>query len=1072
MLLKSINIVSDIRDPARIAHYRPTRKSLKTVRAVAGLDGSQATAVIAAYGTGKSIAATVGGLVTEAAPNKLEGIRGVLDRIAKLDPDLLESTQDRSRSHNRGLVIALSGHVPNMPNEISPTSNGTTAKSLSTAIEELEAALRSSRADRVAIIWDEFGRHLEHLAAAGTAEELLAVQELAEWVVRRKRPSTTLTILLHQDFQQYAGRLGQTEQDVWRKIEGRFETVRMLEDSDEIFDLLADIACEFRPWSPERAIGRRQVAAARRLDLFPFLSTAGQVRDFLTRALPIMPSVLYLLPRIAGRIGQSERTAIGFISEMVLGSAKDTPVSIEDLYGYFADAMRSDIAPGGTHRRYVEVESARSRCKNAIEKETIAAVALAQLGGSTERTRVGRRQLADLMTVGSTHPEKSVDEAIGSLLSRKLLLHRNLTDDISVWHGSDIDVRGLAAEIVESLRASGNIISRLQELVPATHSTAPQYNFQHSITRYALGRYALLSDLSSPERLAEFERLGNEHDAVVLTVVDGSNADLGCIDRSFFEKREHLVVALPKVRPDLDRPCLNALALMELHNDDVLLETDPLVEREISELLGNALDTLHSRTARILEPAAGAVCWHSGEAVYGSDGAFNSGEVLSGIFSRRFSKTPRITNEQLVRRSVTSTTRSARKRLLLGILERTHMCSLGYLDSTAADASMFRTVLVQTGLYDAEAGTWVDANDQRLDPELAEIWGVVRDFFALPTRQPKSFASLTSLLAAPPYGIRQGLFPILIAAGLRAYGKCLAIRMNSGSRWTYVDDVQPSVIEKIANAPEVFEAEVLDLGKQQLVVLEAMIAEFAAAPDQVETDLIRAFHDALMSWRRDLPSAALTTQTLEPEASRFQILIRSSGNDPVNFLMRGLPALAGGEPLSHVSLEFLNKARMQLESVAERYVAEAIKIARRAFSLGYGDERSDLVSTASRWMEDIPSGILKDPSLDSVSKGIVKRVQTSASRCETDVSLVRALSMMLMGSDFRDWDDATTRRFAREMRSRVREIEDAAAGLDGVGAETTVFLERRIGAYFNKYARAVGRDVAMNKLQSLQRSVR
>ena len=51
-LLRSVSLRDDLAVPARLAHYRPTRRSLPVTRAV--LEGD-ATMVIAAYGSGKSL---------------------------------------------------------------------------------------------------------------------------------------------------------------------------------------------------------------------------------------------------------------------------------------------------------------------------------------------------------------------------------------------------------------------------------------------------------------------------------------------------------------------------------------------------------------------------------------------------------------------------------------------------------------------------------------------------------------------------------------------------------------------------------------------------------------------------------------------------------------------------------------------------------------------------------------------------------------------------------------------------------------------------------------------------------
>ena len=76
------------------------------------------------------------------------------------------------------------------------------------------------RCDRLAIIWDEFGRHLEGLAAEGRARDLHNVQQLAEWTARATKPQATLVLLMHQSLLAYASSINQTSRNEWRKVEG------------------------------------------------------------------------------------------------------------------------------------------------------------------------------------------------------------------------------------------------------------------------------------------------------------------------------------------------------------------------------------------------------------------------------------------------------------------------------------------------------------------------------------------------------------------------------------------------------------------------------------------------------------------------------------------------------------------------------------------------------------------------------------------------------------------------------------------------------------------------------------
>ena len=137
--------------------------------------------------------------------------------------------------------------------------------------------LERRRCDRLAIIWDEFGRHLEGLAAEGRARDLHALQQLAEWTARATKPQVTLVLLMHQSLLAYASGLNQTSRNEWRKVEGRFHHIRFVEDSRELYELIADVVQEDRAKEPT-GTRKRELHRSRRRLSWPGGSTGSKMR--------------------------------------------------------------------------------------------------------------------------------------------------------------------------------------------------------------------------------------------------------------------------------------------------------------------------------------------------------------------------------------------------------------------------------------------------------------------------------------------------------------------------------------------------------------------------------------------------------------------------------------------------------------------------------------------------------------------------------------------------------------------------------------------------------------------------
>lgn len=107
MLLRSITLRQDLALPERLSHYRPTSRSLPVVKAVMGVD---ATMAVAAYGSGKSLAAGVGALIVRNDPYAMKALRPVVERMGSIDAELHRQVVDRQDRSARGRVVVLAGH--------------------------------------------------------------------------------------------------------------------------------------------------------------------------------------------------------------------------------------------------------------------------------------------------------------------------------------------------------------------------------------------------------------------------------------------------------------------------------------------------------------------------------------------------------------------------------------------------------------------------------------------------------------------------------------------------------------------------------------------------------------------------------------------------------------------------------------------------------------------------------------------------------------------------------------------------------------------------------------------------
>ena len=433
-----------------------------------------------------------------------------------------------------------------------------------------------------------------------------------------------------------------------------------------------------------------------------------------------------------------------------------------------------------------------------------------------------------------------------------------------------------------------------------------------------------------------------------------------------------------------------------------------------------------------------------------------------------FEHCPRINNEMIVRHRPSAIVVNARKKLVLGILERSGMEGLG-IEGNFPDSSMFRCVLLHTGLYRPDNGRWRYAKPEELDdPGLKRVWREIRDFLTKPSTTPKNPRVLLHKLMEPPYGVRRGLLPILVAAGLKAFPSALSLTKDGA----YVSDILPSVVESLCREPDRFHVSVLELDVEREEYLRELHDIFTTGPEYEvpEADLVRLCHDALEAWKAQLPAAALTSRQLSPAGQKLQDLIRKNG-DPVRLILQDLPRLAGEQRATSKALGRIMSARRELMGVTRTYERQASDAVRRAIRLGDREGGKDLRRVAKEWAGCFSQSFVERMGVTSTATSLLKIMQMSY---KSQAKLVDSLATLLVGQPLARWDDSTTATFERELQTTVQRIEEAALEHSGLLEDSSAaqglskLVEGRIDELFGKLVDLVGEAEAEKRLAIIQ----
>lgn len=1026
-ILRSVNLREDLAVPSRLKHYHPTPRSLPVTKAV--LSGG-ATMVIAAYGSGKSLAAGIGALVVENDKRNRDLLLNLADKIGVVDTDVAVACEERVACARRGKVVILSGYVRDLPASISAALGFGAADD----IEEVIGKIRKVKTvDHVAIIWDEFGRHIEGLVAEGRARELDAVQRLAECAARAANPKVGLTVLLHQNLLAYATALNQTTRNEWRKVEGRFRQVRFVEDSRELYGLMATIIEARRPAGPKPDRGRlRRIAqGVIKAEWFDRMEGDAKVEAHIAKAYPVSAAALQVLPRLVARVGQNERSLFTFLETADLSS----PIGLEEVYLAFSEQIRSDVGVGGLHRRWVETESARSKVAETVQREALACAFMLQVGVHGERRHLPRSVL-ELALLSRGYSESEARNAISVLIVRKLLLYRKLNDDVSIWHGVDVDITSRLHDECMRRQQSFDLRTFLEARLPAHFVRAIRHNSERGTSRYLEGGYIHACDLGLLAQKNPKGRWGK----LVFVLCD--TADDVRISKEFATKTklERTVLVVPHDVLAIRDAAIELEALSALRRDTAFLGEDPLVSQELDELLAVARRSLEVSLHRLTSDRPTASTWyHAGKPLAVSRDR-PATVATSDLMDLWYPATPRIANDQMMRSGLSRQMQTARIRLILRMMEHSHEANFGYAsDDSSAEASIYRTVLARTGLHlsHGEIGQFAEPSSIE-DTGLRATWEHVRCFFSVPGIKP--LGDIVARLTSPPIGLPDGVVPIIVLAGYKAFGRAVTIRTDG----RYVPDILGFGSTRMFLEPDRHDIEVHTDDKDRLKYLSDVADVFAHRRPGPHDEYVRFANDALRGWRSGIAEGATKSKRLTDDARIF-LRALGEGREPAELLFDFLPGVMSSRKdatLYASTIKSLEKARNVIDGLVDGYLRDAVDVLTEILRL---DESSGVIEGIGAWVRCLDIiGLMARTDLRMTDKAVLRTAGETLAGRYTPEMLARTVSSILLQRGIEKWQDDTKNQLRKELRECRTRLEAAAMDADEPALTLAPVIEARI----------------------------
>lgn len=1061
---RSTNIELDNRDPEGVPDYKFTSKALRLLEDV--LDSCQgsrrdrAWSVVGPYGSGKSTFSLF--LLQLLTGVSSSWLKRCLVQLQLANPTLERRVHAEvaSKAVRYLPVIVQGSRVPldlalcqALSRAVSTDTSWTSESfrsSLNLTLQTLEAGIADSRrtvelyeqAAKLAkisdyqgllVIMDEFGKFLERAAWQGDLPDLLAAQYLAELASSLKEPQVLFLVLVHQGFQHYASSLSQRQWLEWAKIQGRFRQVDFNEEPDNLYGLIAtslsrrgksrDSKADVQRWA------RRVWGQVRNLPAFEAEAQTNFWPDFLPRVYPFHPLALYALPRLSSRLGQNERTLFTFLASddplgfkaflrtTTRGNEELPSLTLDYLFDYFLSGARFASLPPDVQRRVAEIDAALDRLGDRPPVEVrllkvLGALSVLRIGPSL---RASEEVLRAALGVDNAENYTTVREALDRLLARKIIVFRKFSGEYRVWQGSDFDFEGALSKAGEDIQEDFDLTTVLnQELAPRP-LLAGRHSFESGTTRTFAVRFMSAAEALHADNNEMTRRVDeSQADGLAVHVLPGNRRELRELEewvKGLVEPR--LLVVIPKEPLGVVTLVQDLAALRRIYSEWPELQDDPVAMKELAARIETADELLREGIEAITEPASQGATWHwRGDAQPVTDRR-QLNRLLSQVCDEVYPRAPRIRNELVNRRNLSSAVVVAVKKIIGGLLAAKGEPGLGF-GGNGPEVSIFRAVFEGEGIYrETENGSSsLSRPTSETDRGLIAVWEEIEHFFHSSAEAGRPITQLYGVLTPPPYGVREGLIPLLIWAVLIYHRQTVCLYENG----TYVREWAPEVFDRFVKAPETFTVRWLVLSGIAGRLLHKLNQSIPNAPELPQANggvPLTGFLENLYRWYYNLPDYCKHTLKLSRGALEVRKVL-TAAVDPIELVLSKLPQAMELPPVTSVkglakqrkaSIQYINAFTEVVLEITSAYPVLCNEIiTHMADTFG----TRPVVSELRELFQGLGPEIL-DHVRDSTAKAFFLRAQQTQ---VSDVQWIESLGAVLANQAPRFWMDHHHEEFA------------------------------------------------------------
>lgn len=1069
---RSVHLERDFSDSTALERFVVTDKigSLFRQFATAFGDGSteRAWRITGDYGTGKSCFALALARVcgNDRLPEQLVPASKSLANANALPVLVTGSREPISAAIIRALQKRLSETTAKKPASLRDAKRILTDADPAArdryAIDLLEQTTHyigeTKRGRGVLLILDELGKSLEFATQNPDEQDITFLQSLAEAASRSGSTPLVVLGILHQGFSAYADRMEGTDQREWDKIGGRFAELLFDQPLEQLVALVSNalgVNVDRLPANVKRA-AKVNMTKAIGLGWFGAVADRKELIEKAPSIYPLQPMLLPVLVRFFSRFGQNERSLFSFLYSSDTNAVRsfaeehnagDGFFGIHHLYDFVRSSIGHRLHTRSLSSRWSQIESVIDASLSGSEHE----VAMLKTAGilnmlDDQKLMATEEVLKQALTQTCISGTVAFGKTLESLRTKKHVLYfRGAAGGYCLWPYTSVNLELKYADAERAVRSVNDVV----EAVADTLNQRPIVARRHYVETGNLRHFDLLYVKASDFVSAVKDWKPDYADGAVFVPLCQSKAQRSAVIETVkklrLKGRDDILIAVPDPLSGFSGLVREIRRWEWIGKNVDELNGDKHGREEVSRQLAAATSVLLNRTNQVLDVrsfrSGQNIQWfHKGKRISLSSSR-ELFQLVSTICDRVFVESPKLRNELLNRRKLSSAAAAARMRLIERVLDNATEDFLG-MDASKKppEMSMYLSALQQSSLHvKGRKGARIALPTTAKDTcNLLPLFNRIRELLAANEGSRVFVSDLFSQLRKPPIGARDGLLPLMLAVFCVAEAQHVAMYEDGG----FLHEIGGAEFARLVKVPESFELQYCKLsGVRSEVFNQLLKVVDSDVDDSRDPDLIDVVKP-LCKFAAGLPDYSRNTTSLGKQTLAVREALMNA-SEPATLLFEDLPTACG----------------MNRIPVRKRSTSPDVKKYVRALKRALGELRSAYPSLLTRIEQSIADAFGESSnheslrvSLDMKSRDLSIHVteptlkafclRLADSQLQRDAWL-ESVGSLVVAKPPRRWHDPDEARFSESLSDlvdRFKQTESLAFSKSSDGSRAAIRL--------------------------------